>query len=92
MEWDHPEPTITADGPLEFCDGDSVVLTSSAAESYLWSTGETTQSIVVTTSGNYRVNVTDDNGCSGLSEPLVITVRASRSSYHPRRSNRILRW
>lgn len=70
----NPIPTITPDGPLEFCDGDSVTLTSSVADAYLWSTGETTQSIVVMAAGNYSVEVTDQNGCSGVSADVTITV------------------
>ncbi len=48
-------PTITADGPLEFCEGGSVVLTASQAEGYTWSGGETTPTITVTESGEYTV-------------------------------------
>lgn len=70
----NPTPTITPDGPLEFCDGDSVVLTSSAADAYLWSTGETTQSIVVYSSGTFSVTVTDANGCQGTSNPVTVVV------------------
>ncbi|MFC2176506.1 Ig-like domain-containing protein, partial [Bacteroidota bacterium] len=70
----NPTPTISVGGPLEFCDGDSVVLTSSAADGYLWNTGETTQSIVVYNSGSFRVTVTDGNGCSGISAPTTVTV------------------
>jgi len=70
----NPTPTITPDGPLEFCDGDSVVLTSSASDSYLWSNGETTQSIAVYASGTYSVAVTDANGCSGASSPVTVVV------------------
>jgi hypothetical protein len=32
---------------------------------YLWNTGETTESITVTTPGQYCVTVTDDNDCTG---------------------------
>lgn len=70
----NPTPSITADGPLEFCDGDSVTLTASASDSYLWSTGQTTQSIVVYSSGTYSVTVTDANGCSGISDPVTVVV------------------
>lgn len=35
------------------------------AGSFEWSTGETTQTITVTQSGNYSVEVTDQNGCVG---------------------------
>ena len=57
-------PVITAGGPTTFCQGDSVVLTSSLGEGNTWSTGETTQSITVKVSGNYTVTV--DNGCSSI--------------------------
>ena len=50
-----PTATISANGPTTFCAGGSVLLTASAASSYSWSTGETTQSITVTTSGSYTV-------------------------------------
>jgi len=70
----NPTPTITPDGPFEFCDGDSVTLMSSAADSYLWSNGDITQSTVVYSSGTFSVEVTDVNGCSGTSAPVTIIV------------------
>lgn len=70
-------PIITAGGPTTFCAGGSVTLTSSAASTYLWSTGETTQSINVTSTGNYTVHVTNVNGCqSAVSVPTIVTVNA----------------
>jgi uncharacterized repeat protein (TIGR01451 family) len=68
-----PAATITASGPTTFCGGGSVTLTAAAAGSYAWSNGATTQSIVVTTSGNY--SVTASNGsCSATSAPETVTV------------------
>ena len=68
-------PTITASGPTTFCAGDSVVLTSSSANSYLWNPGgATTQSITVTASGTYSVEITDANGCSATSTSTTVTV------------------
>lgn len=61
----NPAPAITAGGATTFCEGGSVTLTSSAANSYLWSDGSTAQSINVTASGTYNVTVTDGNGCTG---------------------------
>lgn len=43
---------------------------------YLWSTGETTQRIQVTTTGTYWVQVTDQNGCSGR-DTIVATIVSS---------------
>ncbi|WP_316633121.1 T9SS sorting signal type C domain-containing protein [uncultured Flavobacterium sp.] len=69
-------PTISASGPTTFCEGDSVTLTSSAGSSYLWSTGATTQSIMVTTSGTYSVQVTNASGCQSLaSAGTTVTVK-----------------
>jgi Galactose oxidase, central domain/Secretion system C-terminal sorting domain len=50
---------------------------SSTAVSYLWSTGATTQSISVTTSGTYTVTGFDTNGCPSEQSPesaITITV------------------
>jgi|TARA_R110000737_G_scaffold351986_1_gene396056 hypothetical protein len=40
-------------------------------ESYLWSTGDTTNSIIVSNSGNYSLAVVDTNNCSGMNSILV---------------------
>ncbi|MDE3253326.1 MAG: gliding motility-associated C-terminal domain-containing protein, partial [Bacteroidota bacterium] len=45
-----------------------------AGVSYLWSSGETTQSVTVNNSANRTVTMTDINGCSATSTPVVITV------------------
>jgi len=67
--------TITPSGPTTFCTGGSVTLTASpSGGSYLWSTGATTQSITVGSSGNYSVTVTNGAGCSGSSAPVAVTV------------------
>lgn len=68
-----PDPAIFADGPTEFCAGDSVTLTTGLFTSYAWNTGDTTQSIVVPASGSYTVIVTDQYGCSASSAvPVVV--------------------
>ncbi|HET6244956.1 MAG: T9SS type A sorting domain-containing protein [Bacteroidetes bacterium] len=68
------QPVVTASGPLTFCSNDSVVLTSSQGDSYLWSTGQTTCSVTVKTSGEVSVTVFDSNGNSAISDSLSITV------------------
>jgi hypothetical protein len=49
----------------------SIVLTANAADavSYLWSTGETTQSISVTAAGAYSVTAFDANVCASAQTP-----------------------
>jgi len=52
----------------------SEVLTAPAGfASYLWNTGELTQTITVSTSGTYSVQVTDANGCAGADTLVFIT-------------------
>lgn len=70
-----PVPTINASG-LSACTGDTIVITSSPASSYLWSNGATTSSINVTTTGNYSVTVTNANACNGVgqSTPIMVTI------------------
>lgn len=68
-------PIIALSGPTSFCEGGSVVLTApNGFSAYRWSTGETTQSITVTTSGSYTVTVADGNACTGTSTEVDVTV------------------
>lgn len=69
-----PVATITAGGPVTFCQGLNVVLTASAGTSWLWSNGATTQAITVSTSGNYSVVVTNASNCSATSAATAVTV------------------
>lgn len=71
------QPVITASGPLSFCEGDSVDLESSPADSYLWSNGDTNQTIRVLSSGNFFVQVRETNGCQSIpSATTVVTVES----------------
>ncbi len=69
-------PIASITGDLWVATGvqDSTVLTAWGASSYLWSTGDTTQSIVVAPNieTTYYVTVTDENGCSSTAEVTVI--------------------
>jgi hypothetical protein len=60
-------PIVTASDETTFCAGGSVTLTSSTAAAYTWSTGDTTQSIVVTQPGDYTVTT------QGLCEEFTST-------------------
>jgi hypothetical protein len=60
-----PLPVVNiSGGPI--CPGSTTVLDAGAGyQSYLWSTGQTTQTISVNTAGLYSVTVIDNNGCTG---------------------------
>jgi hypothetical protein len=57
-----PSCSITGDSLV--CGSNSATFTASGGDTYLWNTGETTQSISVDQTGIYTVTVTDAFGCS----------------------------
>ena len=59
-----PQPEAVVTGPTVICDGAPVILTANSAQSYLWSTGATTQSVTVSQEGHYTLLVTNEFGCS----------------------------
>lgn len=68
---ENPEVTIVDD---EICDGESVTLTATAAmDTYNWSTGASTQQVIVNTNGQYSVTITDANGCTDR-DTMTLTV------------------
>lgn len=69
-----PIAEIGASSETAFCQGNSVILSSNLATSYLWNNGSIDQQINVTTSGQFIVTITDENGCNGISDPVLVTV------------------
>ncbi|MFM7900525.1 MAG: hypothetical protein ACKPAD_00915, partial [Bacteroidota bacterium] len=63
-------PTVTINGELNFCQGQSVTLTSSPASSYTWNNGSNTQSVVVTQTGSYSVAI--QGVCGTFSSASVV--------------------
>lgn len=66
---------ISQMGTLEFCEGDSLLLTVINNGTYLWNTGETTRTINIKKSGSYSVMVTNEYGCISNSDFFNVTVR-----------------
>ncbi|NJK83809.1 MAG: hypothetical protein HC912_08340, partial [Saprospiraceae bacterium] len=62
-------PTFTAQitGTAQICEGETTTLTATSGQTYLWSNGQTSQSITVP-AGNYTVEVTNANGCKGQAQ------------------------
>lgn len=72
--WELPTPDITANGPLQFCYGESVELTvNPLGTPTFWNTGESTQTITVDTTGTYEVSIIDANGCEGEDQIDVLS-------------------
>lgn len=70
-----PAASVTASGPLSFCQGSGVTLNATGGTSYQWTNGQTGSSITVNNSGSFSARVTDVNGCSANSN--IITVNAN---------------
>lgn len=68
------QATISPTGIFTIVQGDSIVLSSSAASSYAWSNNATTKNIVVYNSGIYTVSITTINGCHAVSNPVQVIV------------------
>jgi len=66
-------PVVSAGADVSICIGNSSTLTGSGASSYLWNTGSTATSIVVSPSVNssYTVTGTDASGCSNIDSAAV---------------------
>ncbi|MFN5421947.1 MAG: gliding motility-associated C-terminal domain-containing protein [bacterium] len=78
-------PVITASGPLEFCQGSNVVLTSTSASAYQWFkdgapiNAANNINYTATVSGTYTVVVKNAQGCSSStsSSTLITVIEAS---------------
>ncbi|MBI3259638.1 MAG: T9SS type A sorting domain-containing protein, partial [Ignavibacteriae bacterium] len=66
-------PKITC-SVTTLCEGESAQLDAGNYAKYVWSTGETTKTIQVAKSGIYTIDVEDEGGCKGTSQPFMMTV------------------
>lgn len=66
-------PTYTLIPDTFVCDGDSITLYADNGNSYIWSTGDSTEStgILPATMDEYYVTITDEYGCSFTDSVLV---------------------
>jgi len=71
-------PNAQISGATQVCAGDALVLTASGGSTYLWSTGATTSTISVSSSGTYTVGVGNSCGIGIASTTIsVSTVTAN---------------
>lgn len=69
-----PIPPAQISGSSVLCPDSSGTISVDSAVTYLWSSGDTTQSITVNTSGHYSVTVTDEYGCVNTANHKVMHV------------------
>jgi len=85
-----PEPVILKSSNGPYYIGDSVYLSVSGGNSYLWSTQSTSNQIIVKTSGSYSVEADNGYGCKVTSEiitfnfgerPFQLTISSPNGNY-----------
>ena len=79
----HPLPLVNLDKGNTICEGESKTLHAGNFPSYLWSTGERTQAIIVSAIGQYSVTVTDGNGCMGSDVTDITTIHSPSRNFLP---------
>lgn len=67
----HNLPNVAINGRTPFCQGQSTTLTATGAVSYIWSTGEISNSINTSFANTYTVTGTDANGCSSTASKQI---------------------
>lgn len=70
------QPHITITGDTIFCQGSNSQLTAIGGTSFLWNTGVSTQSTIVSHSGLYTVTATNNNGCSSTKSVHITSIPA----------------
>ncbi|WP_378105470.1 T9SS type B sorting domain-containing protein [Chryseobacterium sp. sg2396] len=85
----NPKPEFNLPEKIDFCKGKTVTLDAGIGfTSYVWSNGATTQTIAVSTPGNYSVTVTNSFGCQNTDNiqvsytvlPEIVSVNVSNNS------------
>ncbi|MBL0072961.1 MAG: hypothetical protein IPP34_14620 [Bacteroidetes bacterium] len=74
---------IVANGPVNFCPGDSVTLSASPGYSYVWKKygvvipNANSQFITVKSNGSYKATLTSFQGCSKTTNKISIVVESA---------------
>lgn len=70
-----PQPTVVADGSVQFCAGGSVLLSGPAGYPYYeWNTGSISEDITVFESGTFVLSIIDWIGCTSSSNSIQVVV------------------
>ncbi len=67
-------PNLDAGNDIEICVGESITLTASGADNYLWNTGETTASISISPSIETTYTVTSTSDDCSISDDVIVSV------------------
>ncbi len=72
----NPSPTVALGSDITQCGGTATLDAQNAGSTYMWSDMSTAQTLLVTGSGTYFVDVTDANGC-GASDTINVTINTA---------------
>ncbi len=75
-----PTPTIIAESPTVFCDGDQVALRIDSPNGVFWSNDQTTKRIIITKTSSHKARVRDSNGCYS---PFSTTINIEAKTLPP---------
>lgn len=78
-------PAINLGGPYNFCQNVPIqmVLKVTGMKDVVWSTGNTQDSIMITSAGTYSVSVTDMKGCKASSQVTITTSPVPVAAFTP---------
>lgn len=79
----YPKPVVILDHDSTLCIGTARVLNPGNFNSYLWNTGNISQTISVSNIGVYSVTVTDNNNCKGSDTTKIVSILPSPSKFLP---------
>ena len=72
-----PAPSVSIGPDFQLCPGSTSVLDAgNAGNTFLWSTGATTQTLTISSAGTYYVTVTGANGCS-TNDTIIVTPKTA---------------
>lgn len=65
---------VNTSGPLTFCQGGHVILSAPSGSNYLWNTGDTVSSMVISTNGDFWYSMISMFGCPKVSDTVQTEV------------------
>ncbi len=74
-------PQITISGETDLCAGESTTLTANGGETYLWSNGNTDNTLIVSTTGTWQVIGYNAAGCSSMASATVSVWQPAASEF-----------
>ena len=65
------KPIISANGPTTFCADRNVTLTAPQNAAYIWTSGQTSQTLTLNQSGSFAVRTSNQFGCTSVQSDVI---------------------